>query len=344
MAEVQHVDLDAIAETIITHGGRTEELTRIARRLAQNEFFDRRLYLELARREPDPEIRAMLEQIAEFEQRHQRFWMRLAGIEEVRLTWYMRLKQRFFLLLRKLLGRPITLLTLESAEHYGITKYVHLWRKYRNTPVGQGIQAILIDELRHEEAAITGATERRIRSEDIRNVILGLNDGLVEVLGSVGGFYGAFQDPLMVAIAATIVGIAGSISMAAGAYASVKSEAEIHDIDRAKAEVLAELSGDDPQVPSVSPNPIRAAMVVGVSYILGALIPVLPLWLGMDTPWLSFVCGLTAAGLIAAVLAALSGIGVFRKLVENALIVTLTVLITYTIGWLAKQWLGIEVV
>ena len=42
---------------------------------------------------------------------------------------------------------------------------------------------------------VTGPRERRINPERVRNIFLGLNDGLVEILGAVTGFFGAFGDP-----------------------------------------------------------------------------------------------------------------------------------------------------
>ena len=41
---------------------------------------------------------------------------------------------------------------------------------------------------------VTALTERKINAEKIRNIFLGLNDGLVEILGAVSGFFGAFGE------------------------------------------------------------------------------------------------------------------------------------------------------
>ncbi len=334
--------LEALAETLVRQGPPPPDVRAIAARLARNELFDGLLYRHLARIEKEPDAQQMLLNLSEFEDRHIRFWQRLAGLERVRLTVGLRVKMAFLLLLRRLLGSKLTFLTLEAIEHYGVTKYLKLWERYRDTPLAEGIRAILMDELKHEDEAILQASQRRIRSEDFRHTILGLNDGLVEILGSVGGFYAAFRDPHTVALAASIVGVAGALSMAAGAYASVKSEVEVRAVEKSKMRVLAEITGNSVEEPP-GESPWRAALVVGVFYLLGALIPVLPFWLGARQPGVSFACGFLAAGLMAALLALMSGTPVLRKMMENALIVAGTVAVTYAMGLLAQWYFGIEV-
>ena len=46
---------------------------------------------------------------------------------------------------------------------------------------------------------------------------------LVGVLAAVAGFTGAIHNNLLIAVAGTIVGLSGTISMAVGAYLSSKS-------------------------------------------------------------------------------------------------------------------------
>lgn len=336
------VSLEALAETLVRQGLPTPEVRAIAARLAQNELFDGSLYRRLAQIEKDADVQQMLIHLSEFEDRHVRFWQCLASLDRVRLTFGLRVKMAFLLFLRRLLGSKLTFLILEAIEHYGVTKYLKLWEQYRNTSLAEGIRAILMDELKHEDEAILQANRRHIRSEDFRHTVLGLNDGLVEILGSVGGFYAAFRDPHTVALAASIVGVAGALSMAAGAYASVKSEVEVQAVEKSKMRVLAEITGDSVEESS-GESPWRAAFVVGVFYLLGALIPVLPFWLGVQRPFVSFASGFLAAGLIAALLAVMSGVPVLRKMTENALIVAGTVAITYAMGLLAQRYFGIEI-
>ena len=75
-----------------------------------------------------------------------------------------------------------------------------------------------MDEMKHEDVLVTNLTERKINAEQIRNIFLGLNDGLVEILGAVSGFFGAFNNPATVLMAASTTAVAGALSMGAGAF------------------------------------------------------------------------------------------------------------------------------
>lgn len=63
----------------------------------------------------------------------------------------------------------------------------------------------------------------------IREVILGVNDGLIETLGFVTGVFGATAESRIIVITGIAQIIAGSISMGIGAYVSQKSFKEFYD-------------------------------------------------------------------------------------------------------------------
>ena len=67
---------------------------------------------------------------------------------------------------------------------------------------------------------------------------MGLNDGLVEILGAVSGFFAAFSNPVSVLIAGLTVAVAGSFSMAAGVYVATGSRNEVAGIEEKKREFL----------------------------------------------------------------------------------------------------------
>ena len=90
---------------------------------------------------------------------------------------------------------------------------------------------------------VTKLTERKINPEKIRNIFLGLNDGLVEILGAVSGFFGAFGDTVTVLIAASTTAVAGALSMAAGAFLTLNSEKEVRAMEAAKKRFLGEETG-----------------------------------------------------------------------------------------------------
>lgn len=80
----------------------------------------------------------------------------------------------------------------------------------------------------HSEA--TERAHRPLRSgNDLRAAVFGINDGLVSNLSLMFGVYGtgASEDQVLLAGAAGL--LAGSLSMAAGEYVSVRAQRELHD-------------------------------------------------------------------------------------------------------------------
>lgn len=79
---------------------------------------------------------------------------------------------------------------------------------------------------------IAGEPRERWHSPEgkfIREVILGINDGLIETLGFVTGVFGATAESKIIIITGIAQIIAGSISMGIGAYISQKSFKEFYD-------------------------------------------------------------------------------------------------------------------
>ena len=64
-----------------------------------------------------------------------------------------------------------------------------------------------------------------------RDIILGVNDGLVSIFLLVVGVVGAGLNSEQVLVTAVAAAIAGSVSMAAGEYLATKSQAEILDAE-----------------------------------------------------------------------------------------------------------------
>ncbi len=61
----------------------------------------------------------------------------------------------------------------------------------------------------------------------IREVVFGVQDGLISTVGFVAGVQGATADTHLVLLAGIVQMIAGAFSMAAGAYLSTKAEREV---------------------------------------------------------------------------------------------------------------------
>jgi len=95
----------------------------------------------------------------------------------------------------------------------------------------------------------------------LREIVFGLEDGLVSTLGAITGIATATGDPRIVVISGLVIVAVESLSMAAGTYLSNKSEIE----------------AKKPWFPFIRKNyhqPLRDSVFMGVSYIIGGSVPV----------------------------------------------------------------------
>lgn len=310
----------------------------LGRQLVLDEIFDLSLYKAL-RRMARGKLGQVLDELIDVEARHVAFWQQFFGLKDLTtLDLGRRLKLAVLVGVCRLLGSGAIHVVLEAIEVHGVRKYLQVWDRYQDGPLGGAVREVLEDEFKHEDTLVTGNAERRVNPDTVRNVFLGLNDGLVEILGAVTGFFAAFGDPRAVLAAGVTVAVAGALSMAAGAYIGSSSAAEVRTTEEERRRFLGESAGLE-----ASESPLASALVVGVGYVAGALVPVLPVLFGAT----GMVPTVVAAGLtivvVSAIVAFLSGMDVRRRIVLNLFITGLAVAVTYSIGSLAKTVWGISV-
>jgi VIT1/CCC1 family predicted Fe2+/Mn2+ transporter len=140
-------------------------------------------------------------------------------------------------------------------------------------------------------------------------------------------------------IAALTTAVAGALSMAAGSFLALNSEKEVKTTEIARKVFLGEESDFTP----MEESPLGSAVVVGIAYITGALVPVLPVLVGAkDALFSVFTAGLMVI-LVSTILSFLSGMDIKRRIVLNLVIITVAVSVSYAIGLAAKQIWGIAV-
>ncbi|HLC58288.1 MAG TPA: VIT1/CCC1 transporter family protein [Candidatus Nanoarchaeia archaeon] len=110
---------------------------------------------------------------------------------------------------------------------------------------------------------------------NFRDFILGGQDGLVNVLGLVLGVASATLNTNIVLISGIVATVAESVSMAAVAYTSSRAQKDyykslIRDDKKDKNKVKHRLFLKE------SEEPLKSAGVVGLSTVIGSIIPLLP--------------------------------------------------------------------
>ena len=201
-----------------------EELRKIERRLFIKELLDAEVYTRLASVEKDRNLKRVLQRLANTESKHVSIWKKILDGGEPRQPALIKLMVYGYIISRKLVGVAFVSKLLSSNEHAALTEYSKL-----ATKAGASKKDMeYIKKMIGEELATEKYISRSIKKYEkgvgyIRSMVLGLNDGLVEILAAVAGLAVLAETGIIVVITGVIIGISGTLSMAAGAYLSSKS-------------------------------------------------------------------------------------------------------------------------
>lgn len=166
------------------------------------------------------------------------------------------------------------------------------------------------DDFIHHNKSIDGSL--------VREIVFGMEDGMVSTLGAITGIAAAAQNHYLVVLAGFVVISVESISMAVGSYLSNKSEKEIDERkvyeektelkeypEEEKKELIAmymsegwpaplakemtEVASKNSKlflkemvlrelkiIPDDMGNPLRNGIAMGISYVIGGSLPLLP--------------------------------------------------------------------
>ncbi|MBS3168485.1 VIT1/CCC1 transporter family protein [Candidatus Woesearchaeota archaeon] len=173
---------------------------------------------------------------------------------------------------------------------------------------------------------------------NFREYILGGQDGLVNVLGIVLGVASATLSTNMVLISGIVATVAESISMSAVAYTSSKAAKE-YENSLIKEDKKGSLKfREHKALLKEFNNPLKSAGVVGLSTLIGSIIPLVPFFFFSVKIGILFslVFSATVLFLVGALKAKLS-IGNWKKSGFELMVIGLLAAITgYLVGLLLK--------
>lgn len=185
---------------------------------AYDEFKDLAVYKELLKIETSKDFRDILKSLIEHEENHYNFWLLLSSKKNFSVNKF---EVWFYKIIRKILGLTFTAKLLELHEKDSINEYKQ-FLKVAPKQLQQEIEKIIEHEEEDERKIIAQIKEGQV--EFMSSIILGLNDGLIELTGALVGFSFAFVNHNMVALTGLITGIAASMSMAASSYMQARHE------------------------------------------------------------------------------------------------------------------------
>jgi VIT1/CCC1 family predicted Fe2+/Mn2+ transporter len=189
-----------------------EKLLNDVLRFQGEEITGSLLYGKLAKKCRDEHNAAVLSDMAEAEKRHYAFWKSISG-QEVAPS---RGRIMLFTLLAQVLGLTFALKLLEKGEEVTAADYA------RVASIHPGAEKMGEEEEQHEDALLGMIDEERLSY--VGSIVLGLNDALVELTGTLAGLTFAFQKGKLVAVSGIITGIAAALSMAASNYLASKAD------------------------------------------------------------------------------------------------------------------------
>ena len=170
------------------------------------------IYQELARIEKDPEFKSILEDLVKQELKDYNFWVKLS----IKKEFQVRTIDIFvYKSMRRILGLTFTVKFLELVEEELIKRYNEIINLVDGS-VQERIRETIEHEHYNEKRIVALIKEERVKF--ISSIILGLNDGLIELTGALVGFSFAFSKHTLVALTGIITGLAASLSMASSAY------------------------------------------------------------------------------------------------------------------------------
>ena len=222
---------------------KTDEKARYRHYLA-GELEGAGLFNTLAGVEPDSERSKLFNDLASSEMRHAARWAEKLGIPSDALKPNYTLRTRLLGLLAKRFG-------LEVISPFLVGEEVKEFDKYRGDPAAEGLDA---DERLAARIfslpGVPGAIRRQERWHHtggggaLRAAVLGVNDGLVSNLSLTMGVAGATQESSFVLLAGIAGMLAGSLSMAAGEYVSMRAQRDLYEdqirLERAEIQDMPE--------------------------------------------------------------------------------------------------------
>lgn len=314
----------------------------ITKKLAQGLILDELFALLLYRRwnkNASPELKQVLSELTTIEEKHYIFWQKFLNQSEGSLNPGRRIKLAIFSFVTKIWGEGAIHLLLEATEVNSVRKHLQIWNICQHTKFESIVHSVIEEEFGREDAIVEKLITRKINPERIRNIFLGFNDGLVELLGAVSGFYAAFANTSSVVVASITVAVAGAVSMGAGAYVALGSQNEIRKIE---AQKLA-FKNPNANISETNERLFTSGITVALSYFIGALVPLIPIFFGSKSIFLSLVCGGITIALVSAVLAFLSGMNARRRIWTNLMLIIGAVAISYGIGLFTRRMWGISI-
>ena len=268
------------------------------------------IYEKIAAFAKGDENKATLLRLAKEEKAHYEIWKKYTG-EEMKPE---KGKVLWFTAIARILGFTFAVKLMERGEGNAQEEYALLQQE-----VEESVH-IRQQEEEHEQALLAMLDEESLQY--VGSMVLGLNDALVELTGSLAGFTFAMQNTRLIALSGLIIGISATFSMASSEFLAARSEGRT--------------------------DALKSCTYTGIAYLFTVVALILPyLLLGNAQYIAALICMLIVVVLIIAGFTYYTSVALdqpFRKRFwEMALISIGVAVVSFFVGILAKQLLGVDI-
>ena len=184
----------------------------IVKKMQQNELTESVIYAEIAKFAKGEQNKKTLLGLSAEEKAHYEIWKKYTGIEMKPQKG----KILKYKLIARILGFTFAVKLMENGEEGSQKEYAILSEEVEES------LTIRQQEEEHEEALLGMLDEERLQY--VGSMVLGMNDALVELTGSLAGFTFAMQNTRLIALSGLIMGISATFSMASSEFLAAKSE------------------------------------------------------------------------------------------------------------------------
>ena len=281
----------------------------VIKRMQQNELTESVIYEKIAAFAKGDENKATLRRLSREEKAHYEIWKTYTGIEMKPEMG----KVFKYTLIARILGFTFAVKLMERGEGNAQVEYELLAKEVVESA------AIRQQEEEHEHALLGMLDEERLQY--VGSMVLGLNDALVELTGSLAGFAFALQNTRLIALSGLIVGISATFSMASSEFLAARSEGRT--------------------------DALKSCSYTGIAYLLTVI--------ALIAPYLIFPVGQYIPALIcmlAVVILIIAGFTYYtsvaqdqpfkNRFLEMALISVSVAVVSFIVGILAKRFLGVD--
>ncbi|MCI7639106.1 MAG: VIT1/CCC1 transporter family protein [Clostridiales bacterium] len=291
----------------------TEQLSvqvlEIIRKMQQNELTESVIYEKIAAFAKGEENRQTLLRLSREERAHYDIWKKYTGIEMKPQTG----KVLKFTMLARVLGFTFAVKLMEKGEENAQEEYALLAEA-----VPESIQ-IRTQEEEHEQSLLGMLDEERLQY--VGSMVLGLNDALVELTGSLAGFAFALQNNRLIALSGLIVGISATFSMASSEFLAARSEGRS--------------------------DALKSCSYTGIAYLITVVLLIAPYLLFGAAQYIpALICMLVMVVLIIAGFTYYTSVAQDQpfksRFLEMALISIGVAVVSFVVGILAKKFLGVD--